>query len=277
MEGLSEDADASDSTTHSNAVPLFHHRRLLVTTGNSSLNEQQSRENNTNNNTDVTDEKYWPDDLFSLRARRCGAVLLHVAGVAYMFVALAVACDEFFVPSLNVIAVTLRLRRDVAGATFMAAGGSAPELFTSIFGLFVAGTNVGFGTIVGSAVFNVLFVIGMCAVVSKKVLNLSWWPLFRDCSFYAVALAMLIGFYSDGEISWYEALTLFLVYVAYVTFMRFNSRAERWVKSKLRRDTVQAVDVEKQKKKSLFGKVRYCVYPSERSTSWGFCSCPVIH
>ena len=64
---------------------------------------------------------------------------------------------------------------------FMAAGGSAPELFTSFMGVFVAKSNVGFGAIVGSAVFNVLFVIGMCAIFSKDILALTWWPLFRDC------------------------------------------------------------------------------------------------
>ena len=64
---------------------------------------------------------------------------------------------------------------------FMAAGGSAPELFTSFMGVFVAKSNVGFGAIVGSAVFNVLFVIGMCALFSKEILELTWWPLFRDC------------------------------------------------------------------------------------------------
>lgn len=37
----------------------------------------------------------------------------------------------------------------MAGATFMAAGGSAPEFFTSVFGIFVARDNVGVGTIVG--------------------------------------------------------------------------------------------------------------------------------
>ncbi len=39
----------------------------------------------------------------------------------------------------------------------MAAGGSAPELFTSFIGAFISRSNVGFGTIDGSAVFNVLF------------------------------------------------------------------------------------------------------------------------
>ena len=60
---------------------------------------------------------------------------------------------------------------------WMAAGGSAPEFFTSLMGVFVANNDVGFGTIVGSAVFNVLFVIGLCAVFAKQTLDLTWWPL----------------------------------------------------------------------------------------------------
>ncbi|KAL1397173.1 hypothetical protein pipiens_000032, partial [Culex pipiens pipiens] len=102
-----------------------------------------------------------------------------------MFVALAIVCDEFFVPSLDVIIEKLGITDDVAGATFMAAGGSAPELFTSVIGVFVSFDDVGIGTIVGSAVFNILFVIGMCALFSKTLLTLTWWPLFRDCTFYS--------------------------------------------------------------------------------------------
>lgn len=46
----------------------------------------------------------------------------------------------------------------------MAAGSSAPELFTAILGVFIAKGDVGTGTIVGSAVFNILFVIGLCSL-----------------------------------------------------------------------------------------------------------------
>lgn len=63
-----------------------------------------------------------------------------------MFVALAIVCDEFFVPSLGVLTEKLDISDDVAGATFMAAGGSAPELFTSVIGVFIAKSNVGIGT-----------------------------------------------------------------------------------------------------------------------------------
>ena len=103
---------------------------------------------------------------------------------------------------------------------------------------------VGFGTIVGSAVFNVLLVIGVCAFFSKEVLNLmhmgnknlicntmhvqycgqtrcmaernhylilhqvlqlTWWPLFRDSAYYCICLlllAIVFGVTSPNEIVW---------------------------------------------------------------------------
>lgn len=180
----------------------------------------------------------YPPDAFNLEQRRDGAVVLHVIGLIYMFVALAIVCDEFFVPSLSVIIDRLQISEDVAGATFMAAGGSAPELFTSLIGVFFARNNVGIGTIVGSAVFNILFVIGMCAIFSKTVLHLTWWPLFRDVTFYSIDLIVLIVFFRTGKIYWWQALILFLLYIAYVLFMKFNSNIENFVKLKiLRRKT----------------------------------------
>ena len=100
---------------------------------------------------------------------------LCVVGLLYLFIGIAIVCDELFVPALELIAERNELSADVAGATLMAAGGSAPELATSIIGAFLdrttarllAGTalkllrtlsilsgtfkrsDVGFGTIVG--------------------------------------------------------------------------------------------------------------------------------
>lgn len=191
----------------------------------------------------MTEEKapLFPQDLFTVHQRRRGAVILHVIGVVYMFVALAIVCDEFFVPSLDVIIEKLEIADDVAGATFMAAGGSAPELFTSIIGVFVSFDDVGIGTIVGSAVFNILFVIGMCAIFSRTVLSLTWWPLFRDCTFYSASLLTLIYFFRDNYIHWYEALVLFGFYLAYVSFMKWNQPMEKLVKRVLHRNKVTRV------------------------------------
>lgn len=184
----------------------------------------------------------YPHDIFSVQDRRNGWVALHIFGMIYMFVALAIVCDEFFVPTLGVITDTLQISDDVAGATFMAAGGSAPELFTSLIGVFVSHSNVGIGTIVGSAVFNILFVIGMCALFSREILNLTWWPLFRDVSFYILDLIMLIVFFLDNYISYLESIALLSSYATYVIFMKYNSNMESLIKSCVNRN--QVVEVE---------------------------------
>jgi hypothetical protein len=134
----------------------------------------------------------FPEDIFECNQLRSGAVILHVLGILYMFYALALVCDEFFVPSLDVITEKLGISPDVAGATFMAAGGSAPELFTSIIGVFIAQSDVGIGTIVGSAVFNILFVIAACAFAAKEALSLTAWPLIRDV-FFLLSIADFIS------------------------------------------------------------------------------------
>jgi hypothetical protein len=104
-------------------------------------------------------ENPW-NSLITFEQLEHGWVGLQIFGVLYMFLALAIVCDEFFVPALDVMVAKLGISDDVAGATFMAAGGSAPELFTALIGTFEQ-SSVGFGTIVGSAVFNVLFVVGV--------------------------------------------------------------------------------------------------------------------
>jgi len=210
---------------------LFRH--LLSTAGNESTTTEKPESEQA--------DPLFPPDLFNQEQRIRGALIFYVIGLIYMFVALAIVCDEFFVPSLDVIIEKFGISEDVAGATFMAAGGSAPELFTSVIGVFVAFSDVGIGTIVGSAVFNILFVIGMCALFSKTVLHLTWWPLFRDCTFYSISLITLILFFVDNYIMWWEALLLLTLYALYVVFMKFNEQAERGIKRLLSKNRVTRV------------------------------------
>ncbi|KAK0426507.1 hypothetical protein QR680_009744 [Steinernema hermaphroditum] len=182
------------------------------------------------------EDSQFPPDQFTLEQRQSGAVILHMVGLVYMFIALAIVCDEFFVPSLGVITEKLDISDDVAGATFMAAGGSAPEFFTSVIGVFIAQNNVGIGTIVGSATFNILCVLAFCTLFSTTVLHLTWWPLFRDVTFYICSLFMLVVFFLDEQIRWWEALSLFIVYIFYSIFMKFNADIETFVKTKFLRE-----------------------------------------
>ncbi|XP_075722252.1 sodium/potassium/calcium exchanger 4-like [Rhipicephalus microplus] len=171
----------------------------------------------------------FPPDLFSHEARAKGGVLVHILVVLYMFYALAVVCDDYFIASLEECCARLNLSEDVAGATFMAAGSSAPELFTAILGVLIAKGDVGTGTIVGSAVFNVLFVIGLCGLCSGKEVPVTWWPLFRDSLFYAFTVVILILVIYDGQVTWYDSLFMLLLYGVYIDIMKYNKRIHQWV------------------------------------------------
>lgn len=121
-------------------------------------------------------------------------VLPYLAGLLYSFVGVAIVCDKFFEPSLTEISEKLELSEDVAGATFMAAGSSAPELFTSLLDAFGPSNSIGIGTIVGSAMFNILIIIALSATVTNGAVELDWRPIVRDAIFYLISILLLVFF-----------------------------------------------------------------------------------
>jgi K+-dependent Na+/Ca+ exchanger-like protein len=132
---------------------------------------------------------------------------------------LAVLTEDFFIPAIDRLAQKLRMSSDAAGATLLAAGSSAPEFFTAliaVFGLTGGGdiADVGTGTIVGSAVFNILVIIGAAALY--KAVKLQWQPVIRDMIFYILTIIMLLVAFSDGQIVIFEASCFVLVYGVYV-------------------------------------------------------------
>uniref|UniRef100_A0A8C9SMP0 Solute carrier family 24 member 3 n=1 Tax=Scleropages formosus TaxID=113540 RepID=A0A8C9SMP0_SCLFO len=143
----------------------------------------------------------FPRDLFSPQERTRGALLLHVLCAVYMFYALALKISEW-----------LHLSEDVAGATFMAAGSSAPELFTSIIGVFITKGDVGVGTIVGSAVFNILCIIGICGIFAGQVVMYCWFKGVRG----GISFCRL------------ESLVLILMYLLYILIMKFNTHVQSY-------------------------------------------------
>ena len=169
----------------------------------------------------------FPNDFMTQYQRReQGGVVIHFLLAIYMFGALAVVCDDYFVPSLEQITKKLNMDSDVAGATFMAAGSSAPELFASVIGVFITESDIGLGTIVGSAVFNILFIVAMCGLFAGSALRLAPWPLLRDCTCYLLSIAALIAISYDKKVYWYEAVVLVTMYLLYVVIMYFNTRLE---------------------------------------------------
>lgn len=143
-------------------------------------------------------------------------VSLLLLGIAFYL--LAVITEEFFVPAIDKLADKLKLSSDASGATLLAMGSSAPEFFTSliaVLGLASGGhADIGAGTIVGSAIFNVLVIVGVTALF--KTVTLQWKPVLRDQVFYIVTILLLFAVFWDGRIVLYEALLFLVTYVIYV-------------------------------------------------------------
>jgi K+-dependent Na+/Ca+ exchanger-like protein len=80
----------------------------------------------------------------------------------------------------------------------------------------------GIGDIIGSAIHNVLLVVGVSGIFAVRSLNLWWYPLSRDCLFYLIAIVQLTAFLWDEYIQIWEASVMCLTYLVYCAWMYRN-------------------------------------------------------
>ncbi|XP_063223353.1 sodium/potassium/calcium exchanger 4-like [Bacillus rossius redtenbacheri] len=198
---------------------------LAALTNSSETNSPEER------NCTPQDSDDFPEDLFSREQRQHGALLLHVLAGFFAFSAIAIVCRDFFLPSVHCICHRLHISKDVAGATFMAMATSMPEMFVNIIGTFLTESDLGVGTIVGSAVYNTLAVVGIAGMFAPMTLPLAWWPLTRDCLIYLVAIGLMTAVLWDSIVHWYEALFLLVLYFFYLVIMYFNNPLHRFADS----------------------------------------------
>lgn len=152
-------------------------------------------------------------------------LVLYILILLVSFYILAKVVDDYFVESLDKIAERLKMSHDAAGATLMAVGSSAPELFVAIFAVIRPDgghESIGVGNIVGSALFNILAITGAAAIVRKAII--SWQAVIRDLFFYAGSVVILLVTLIDGKVSYGEAGILIGAYVIYVIVVVYWKR-----------------------------------------------------
>ena len=175
-------------------------------------------------------------------------IIVYILVLLASFYALGVICDKYFIPALDKIAKKLSMPSDVAGATLMAVGSSAPELFIALFAVSVPTDSgvvgghgeIGVGTIIGSALFNLLVISGAVAVVRTTIIN--WKPVLRDLGFYMLSVFVLIIAFWDGNILWWEAALFVGLYIVYVWVVM---KWKHWVKYEPEVDEIEETVVEK--------------------------------
>lgn len=148
---------------------------------------------------------------------------------------------NIFAKSSSKIGDYLNLPRSVKGATFDAIASSLPELLVALFAVvFFKKFEVGIGTIVGSALFNLLIIPGICVLVSPIAFKVSKKVISRDAMFYIVAVFSLLVLLLYFKM-WGIAVAIFLlfVYMIYIREIVSHSRKHRKENKKEKEDGVK--------------------------------------
>ena len=140
--------------------------------------------------------------------------------------------DEFLSGALTVICEILELSQDVAGATFLAFGNGAPDVFSTLaaFTKGSGGSNadLGLGSLLGGISFVTTVVLGSVILSTKEEIPVYFETFGRDVLFLIVAVLWLAGLHlHGGGASIGVGILFLLLYAIYVILVVYQSRVFR--------------------------------------------------
>jgi len=127
---------------------------------------------------------------------------------------------RWLVNACIVLARIIGVSDTVIGLTIVAAGTSLPEAFTSIVATLRREQDIAIGNVVGSNIFNILSILGICAMITPGGLNVASSLLHFDMEvMLAVAVACLPIFFTGYRIARWEGWLFLGCYAAYTAFL----------------------------------------------------------
>ena len=114
--------------------------------------------------------------------------------------ALIRAGANFLTDGSAALAQRFRVPEFIIGLTIVAVGTSTPELVVSLLSALAGKSDVAIGNVVGSNIFNVFLILGICALI--RPLPLTAGNIRRDIPFGVITSILLLLLASD---SWFRA------------------------------------------------------------------------
>nr|WP_238486296.1 calcium/sodium antiporter [Motilimonas eburnea] len=115
------------------------------------------------------------------------------------------------------LALTAGIPSLVVGLTVVAFGTSAPELAVSIGAAFSGETEMAIANVVGSNIFNVLFILGLAAMLSPLIISKQL--IKQDVPMMIAISALVYWLVSDGLLSRLDACILVVLLISYTVFL----------------------------------------------------------
>lgn len=135
-----------------------------------------------------------------------------------------VAGAELLVRGASKLALSFGISPLVVGLTVVAFGTSAPELAVSVQSAWSGQVDIALGNVVGSTIFNVLFILGVSALIVPLVVHQQ--IIRQEVPVMIGASLLLWALAADGGISRWEGLLLASLVVAYTFIIIRQSRRE---------------------------------------------------
>lgn len=136
---------------------------------------------------------------------------------------------DIFVEGASSLAKKLGVSAAIIGLTIVAMGTSAPEAAVSISAALKGSNEIALGNVVGSNLFNLLIVLGVCMVITKLPTQKE--TLTRDFPWNVVATVAVIAFIVlfDTKITRLEGVALLVLFVSYMGYLLYKTIKERTV------------------------------------------------
>jgi cation:H+ antiporter len=138
--------------------------------------------------------------------------------------ALLIAGGEALVRGASKLAISLGISPLVVGLTVVAFGTSSPELAVSMQAAMSGTVDIALGNVVGSNIFNVLFILGLSALIAPLIVSAQ--VVRQEVPVMLGASMLVFGMSLDGRIVRVEAVLLFGLLIVYTAFLIWQSRRE---------------------------------------------------
>ncbi len=149
--------------------------------------------------------------------------------ITFLFLAaglvLLVIGAEFLVKGASRIAGILGIPPLIIGLTVVAYGTSAPEMAVSVMSSFAGQADIAIGNVVGSNIFNVLFILGISALVAPLIVSRQ---LIRSDVPIMIGVSLLLLLFSlDGQLGRVDSIILFAGGIAYTLSLIYQASKQR--------------------------------------------------
>ena len=136
---------------------------------------------------------------------------------AIIGLALIILGSEFSVEAATRIAKIAGLSDRFIGLTVVALGTSLPELFTSVSAAIKKNADIAIGNIVGSNIFNILFIVGLTAVITPVTFESGF--IIDTVIAFVAAIMLLLFSLKDSMLRRWGGIVMLLSYAGYFVYI----------------------------------------------------------